>query len=344
MSFGLWVEPEMISPDSQLARQHSDWILGPRRGAGPTSRHQQVLDISNPDAWAFILDRISSLVDEYSIDFLKWDHNRDLLEAVRDVHGTRRPAVHDQTRALYALIDELHRRHPTLEIESCSAGGGRIDLEMMTRSQRVWLTDCNDPVERENIQQWSGLLLPPELIGTHVGAAESHTTHRHARLPFQLISSLFSHAGVERDLTTCDSDTLRTFQRWAALYKELRPVLHSGRTVHADLSDPALLLHGVVAEDKRHAVFAWVSLATPEGAHAGRVRFPGLNTELDYDLRIHTELGEPQYAEIAHPDWYSRAVTDGAEISGAILTQVGVPLPTLAPADALLIELIAVND
>jgi alpha-galactosidase len=341
MSFGLWVEPEMISLDSELARKHPDWVLAPRSGLGLPSRQQYVLDIGRSEVWQLLLERISALAEEYQLDYLKWDHNRDLLEAVTGEDGTDKPAVHCQTVALYALLDELHRRHPALEIESCSAGGGRVDLGIMAHAQRLWVTDCNDPVEREVIQQWTGLLLPPELLGTHLGAPVSHTTHRYSALSFQLASALFGHAGIERDLTTCDDATLQRIAAWVALYKELRLLLHSGRTVHADLADTALLLHGVVSTDRSHALYAWTSLATPMSAHAGRVQLPGLDPTKEYLVRVRTELGEPAFAERVHPSWFEDAETAGVVASGAILTEAGVPLPTLAPASALLLEVIA---
>ena len=174
MEFGLWVEPEMVNPDSDLARAHPDWLLAASEptgadltagaeGALPRAwRHQQVLDVANPEVSAYLLGRLDALVDEIGVDYLKWDHNRDLLEAAHPGPGGRRTAaVHAQTRAVYALLDALRARHPGLEIESCASGGGRVDLGILEHTDRVWASDTNDPVERQAIQRWTGLLLPP---------------------------------------------------------------------------------------------------------------------------------------------------------------------------------------
>ena len=342
MSFGLWFEPEMVNLDSDLAREHPEWILAPSEGVGLPSRDQYVLDIARPDTFAHILGRIDALVTEYSIDYIKWDHNRDLLEAVmRDPQGDV-PGVHRQTEALYAMMDELRSRHPGLEIESCASGGARVDLGIIDRTDRVWASDCNDPIERQAIQQWTGLLLPPELIGSHVGAARSHTTARVADAPFRFITALFAHAGVEWDLTATSPEELAAVTVWAGLYKEFRDLIHHGRTVHADLDDDALQLHGSVAQDGSHALFAWVRLATSAAGQAGFTRIPGLDPERDYAVRVRTDLGEPVLHQGFGPGWFAAASADSLVIAGRVLTTVGLTMPTLNPSQAMLLEFTAV--
>ena len=179
MEFGLWFEPEMVNLDSNLAREHPDWLLGTEHGPGPASRHQHVLDLANPHAYAYVLERMSSLIAEYRIAYLKWDHNRPLLDAGHAPEGT--PGVHAQTEATYRLMAELKARHPGLEIESCAAGGARLDLGIMEHADRVWVSDCIDAHERQRMVRWTGLTLPPELMGTHVGSGADHTTAARAR-------------------------------------------------------------------------------------------------------------------------------------------------------------------
>ena len=198
MEFGLWVEPEMVNLDSDLARAHPDWVL---RTGGRTplpSRHQQVLDLGNEAAYTYVLERLDALLTEYPIAYLKWDHNRDLLEAGRGADGT--PGVHAQTVALYRLLDELRARHPGVEIESCSSGGLRVDLEVLEHTDRVWGSDVIDPLERQQIQRWTAQLLPPELVGSHVGAPQSHTTGRTHDLAFRAGTALFGSFGIERNI------------------------------------------------------------------------------------------------------------------------------------------------
>ncbi len=217
MQLGLWVEPEMANLDSDLIREHPSWLLdvafendSVEGRSAPEWRGQHVLDVAQPEVSAYLLERLDALVTEYAIDFLKWDHNRDLHAAQHldrtGTSGVRRvPGVHPQTAAVYALLDELRRRHPGLEIESCSSGGARVDLGVLARTDRVWASDTNDAIERQQIQFWTANLLPPELVGSHVGGPQSHTTDRVLDLPFRLATSLFGHAGIEWDLTSCSA-------------------------------------------------------------------------------------------------------------------------------------------
>ncbi|GAA3825445.1 alpha-galactosidase [Streptomyces chiangmaiensis] len=336
MEFGLWVEPEMVNLDSDLAREHPDWVLGPARGVGPSSRHQYVLDLANPQVWDYLLDALDALVDKYGIGYLKWDHNRELHEAV---HGPGdRPVAHAQVLALYRLIDALKERHPGLEIESCASGGGRVDLGILARTDRVWASDCIDPVERQTIQRWTAQLLPPELVGAHVGSGTSHTTARVTSDTFRLITALFGHAGIEQDITRCTPEELARLTAWTALYRELRPLLHSGRTVRADLGDDATLLHGVVSQDQTAALYCWARVATsPEGQY-GRVPLPGLASEATYQVRARTELGLPSLHQTAGPAWLTLALDGWLTLPGAVLAVTGVPMPNLNPDQALLLE------
>jgi alpha-galactosidase len=353
MRFGLWFEPEMANPDSQLARTHPDWLLaapsaGPTAAAAQTAaydtwRHQVPVNLAHPDAYAYLLESISEVVRQ-GVDFIKWDHNRDITAPVDQRDG--RAGVHAQTVALYRLMGELRARFPDLEIESCASGGGRIDLGIAALTSRVWASDCNDPLERQRIQRWTGLLTPPERIGSHVGEARSHTTGRVASLSFRLATALFCHAGVEWDIRRANPHELAALGRFSALYKELRPLLHGGVTVRADLDGP-VYLHGVVSPSRDHAVFAWVRLDTSVSADAARVQFPGLDPDSRYDIHVRTELGLPHFQQVAPPAWIEPLlvpVDDAADpgppvtLPGEVLTQVGLPFPNLQPAQALLIE------
>jgi alpha-galactosidase len=202
----------------------------------------------------------------------------------------------------------------------------------------VWASDCNEPVERQNIQRWTAQLIPPELIGSHVGADEAHTTHRITPLSFRLATALFGHAGIETDLTRLPEAELRTVAEWVSLYKELRGLLHSGKTVRADVADQTTILGGVVAQDKSEAIYSWARLATSATIQSGRVRFPGLAEDRHYRVRIRTEIGPTSLHE-EPPAWLERAEGDGFSVSGDILVTIGLPMPTLDPQQALLIHL-----
>jgi alpha-galactosidase len=334
MEFGLWVEPEMVNPDSELFRAHPDWVLSGagRPGRLPQAwRHQQVLDLANPDCWDFIRDRLDALLGSHDIAFLKWDHNRDLIEAGHD----GRPGVHAQTLAVYRLLDELRRRHPGVEIESCASGGGRVDLGILARTDRVWASDTNDALERQHIQRWTGLLLPPELVGSHVGPPRAHTTGRTHDLAFRVATALFGHFGIEWDVASASEEERRGLAEAIACYKRLRPLLHTGRVVRLDHPNPAAYLHGVVAQDRGEALFAYVQLTASAFETPGLARLPGLDPDRGYRVEPLSVAGEPETKQAVAPRWLDAG---GATLQGRALGEVGLPLPVLGPEQALLLH------
>jgi alpha-galactosidase len=341
MEFGLWFEPEMVNVDSDLVRAHPDWVLGPRSGLPRPSRQQHVLDLANPEAAAHVEGQISALVGGLGVDFVKWDHNRDLHEAVRsDARGVDRPAVHEQTTAFYALLDRLRTAHPGLEIESCASGGGRVDLGVLARTDRLWTSDCNDALERASIQRWTSLLVPAELMGTHIGPPAAHTTHRTLDLSFRMLVALQGHAGLEWDIETCTPEELDALRAWSSLYRELRPLLHTGDLVRADLpEEQGLLVTGTVAADRAQAAYTVLQTHTGAAAVPGLVSFPGLDPARTYTVRVRSQAGLPATVQKRGPRWWDEALEDGVRVSGALLGQVGLPMPVLAPAQGLLLHL-----
>ncbi|MFB4279974.1 alpha-galactosidase [Nonomuraea sp. MTCD27] len=329
MQFGLWFEPEMVNPDSDLAREHPDWILGRAERMPPPQRHQQVLDLARPEAYAYLLERLDALVGEYALDYIKWDHNRDIAEPVHaGVAG-----VHAQTLATYRLLDELRARHPRLEIESCSSGGARVDFGILARTDRVWTSDSNDALDRQAIQRWTGLLVPPERLGCHVGAPHDHVTGRSLPLAFRAATALFGHMGVEWDLTSASQAELEELATWIALHKRLRPLLHAGRVVRADHPDPSALLHGVVLPER--AVYAYVQLTSRTDLVPGPLRLPGLDPDAVYEVRV----AGPAPERAALPAWAVPADGAPVRLPGSVLGELGLPAPALRPASALLVEL-----
>jgi alpha-galactosidase len=331
MRLGLWVEPEMVSPDSDLARAHPDWILATGDRRPPLVRGQLVLDLTRPEVHGYLLERLDALVSEYNLDYLKWDHNRDLVDAGSSGGAA---AVHAQTLAVYALLDALRQRHPGLEIESCSSGGARVDLGVLARTDRVWASDCIDALERQAIQRWTGLLLPPELIGSHVGAPRSHTTGRRHDLSFRAGTALFGHFGIEWDLSAADATELADLAEWVSFYREHRDWLHRGRVVRADGPDPATLVHGIVADDGHRALFAVVQLASSVTVAPGRIRLPGLPADARFTVRPATPGGTPTTTALRPVPWLSTGVT----LSGRVLAEIGLQAPPLQPEQLLLLD------
>nr|BFF25171.1 alpha-galactosidase [Glycomyces mayteni] len=288
MQFGLWLEPEMVNPDSNLAREHPEWLLQP-----PSTRAwrgQYALDLTRPEAFGHLLDAISALVGEYGLDYIKWDQNRDLIEAVHD----GRANVHRHTEALYRLLDRLRDRHPRLEIESCASGGARVDLGILARTDRVWASDTNDPVERLAIQRWTELLLPLELIGSHIGPPTAHTTRRASDLDFRIATAVFGSAGIEWDITTCTPEELDRLRDGVACYRRLRGLLHTGVLSHLDTGDEGTTATAVVSDDRARAVVRVARHATGPRALATALRIPGLDPERRYQVAPVPELPVPR--------------------------------------------------
>ena len=290
MEFGLWVEPEMVNADSTVGREHPDWILHPAPRWPIDGRQQQVLNLAHPDAYAYLLERLDAILTENDIAYLKWDHNRDLLEAADPRTG--RAAVHETTHALYRLLDELRGRHPGVEIESCASGGARVDLGILDRTDRIWVSDCIDPIERLDNQAYTNLLLPYELMGAHVGSPRSHSTHRTLDLDLQAAVAMFGHFGIEWDITSVDTADLERLRQWVAMVRRNRELFHTGRSVHADLADESLDLRGVVSRDGGRGIFALTQRTASVSYPVGMVTLPGLDADAVYDVSLAAPVDE----------------------------------------------------
>lgn len=332
MEFGLWFEGEMLNPDSDLYRKHPDWILSEKGRTPPTWRHQLVLNIANPDAFDYILESTSKVITEANVKYIKWDHNRTLVDA----GYIGRAAVQKQTKAIYRLFRELKERHPGLEIESCSSGGGRIDFGVVDYVDRFWVSDNNDALARQQIQRWTMQFMPPELLGTHIGPTPGHQTGRELSLSFRAVTALFGHAGIEWDVTKLNEEDLKRLRNWSDYYKSKRGLIHSGRVVRVDYPDANHYLHGILGE--REALFAFVQLEPIKTSHAPNLRFNGLKSDRQYRVKVVEPAGRAGMMLIKPPSW----VTDGVEATGSALTEIGLPAPILQPAQALLIEIEAI--
>ena len=202
MEFGLWFEPEMINLDSTMAREHPDWIMatGDRLPRVPPPASDQ---LRNPRLLCLHPGCDLDILAEYKISYIKWDHNRDLIDAGSAPDG--RPGVHEQTLAFYRLVDEI--RPPTQAWRlSCSSGGARVDLGVLERTDRIWVSDSIDPLERQQMNRWTAQLVPQELLGSHIASGRSHTTGRVHELSFRAATAIFGHLGIEWDLTKATTE------------------------------------------------------------------------------------------------------------------------------------------
>jgi alpha-galactosidase len=336
MEFGLWFEPEMINPDSDLFRSHPDWILQVEGYEQQLGRFQYVLNLSNPDVFDYLFERLDWFLSNYDIGYIKWDMNRDLTQP-----GSKGVAsVHEQTQAFYRLLAKLRQAHPQVEIETCSSGGGRIDFEVLRHTQRIWTSDCIDARERQRIQKGYSLLLPPEIMGSHISDNPSHTTGRSLQLGYRLITAMFGHMGLEMNVSKFTDAEKQEVADAVKLYKEHRQLLHTGDGYRLDCDDDALQGYGVVSADKSQAIFSATTLKLQEQMFLPPLSLAGLDPEKNYSLTFWI----PKGALGPHVKASSLIENNGGVFSGQVLQQVGVQLPVMNPDSAILLMLTALED
>ncbi len=311
MEFGLWVEPEMVNPHSDLFRAYPEWALQLPGRPLATARNQLVLDLTRPAVADHLFERLSALVGDLGVAYLKWDHNRDLAPAG---DAAARAAYRRQVLANWQLMDRLRAAHPQLEIESCAGGGGRIDAGMAARVQRFWASDCIDALLRIGLQRGFQQFLPPELMGAHIGAARCHTTGRVFTLGFQALVAMQGHLGVEQDITRMDSTERAKLAGWIGLYKQYRHLLHGGEVWRGTAGD-GVAWHA--AGNGLEWLLILYRTAVMEQRHTSPLPLPFLGT------------GRYDIAEIRPGETRPHQLYDGAWLAHA-----GLPIPPGHPNSA----------
>jgi alpha-galactosidase len=343
MDFGIWVEPEMVNPDSELFRSHPEWSLTTAGYEPAFGRHQLVLDLTRSDAFDHVLGRLDDLLAEHRIAYVKWDMNRWVVQG-SDADG--KAATHDQTMAVYRLIDELRRRRPEVEFESCASGGGRIDHEILRRVERFWTSDNNDALERAIIHRRASMLMPPEVLGTHVGPSPAHNTGRRLPMALRTAAALFGHMGIEADVTGLDERDRAVLRHGVELYKTWREFVHHGRFVRFDRGEEAACF-GVLSDDASDLLVCHVQIGAPSLADTATWRIPGLDPSRRYRIRIVSLVpdamsitGSTFGAARRQPDWWEAAASDDPPVvSGDVLSAIGLAAPVLAPQRAVVLHL-----
>lgn len=313
MEFGLWVEPEMVNTDSDLFRAHPDWLLGPVDQT--PGRQQFVLDLSQQAVCDHLFDRLDAVLTDAPIGYLKWDHNR-LLPEVDE----------RQVQMLNALLGRLRAAHPGVEIESCASGGGRIDLNILRQTGRVWLSDSNDAAERLRIQHDAALFLPACVTGSHVGPRQCHTSGRQHDIRFRAWVAAQRHLGFEmdpRELTADETQVLKSVTAWWKANRDWRMEADILRLDHAD---PAVSAELQLAQDgSRFVAFAGQAVTSIQ-ILPRPLRLTGLNPQARYRITLLNADEAPGLSRGAP------ALKQGPLIlSGQVLMRQGVALPWRFP-------------
>jgi alpha-galactosidase len=334
MEFGLWFEPEMVNPDSNLFRAHPDWILSTKPNQDVGFRNQLVLDLTRQEVFDYLFERLDSLLSEYNIAYIKWDMNRDINQP-GDQYG--KPAIHQQTLALYRLLDAVKTAHPKVEIESCSSGGGRADYGVLQHTDRVWTSDSNDALERLKIQKGFSYFFPAELMGSHVGPRDCHITHRTLSMSMRASVVLFGHMGMEMDLRELSDQEKVELKAMVALYKKHRTLVHTGDFYRLQLPDYAHAF-GIVSPDKSEALFSYSLIRCHTASLPDQIRFMGLDKDTIYQMDVVWPIRSGDFwpKESIFNFKTNLPLLDGQHFTGEALMQLGKQLPRLAPNSSLL--------
>ncbi|MGN7765042.1 alpha-galactosidase [Paenibacillus sp. 22594] len=286
MQFGLWFEPEMISPDSELYRQHPDWCLHVQDRRRTLARTQLVLDFSREDVCQAIGDRIAAVLRSAPITYVKWDMNRNMTEigSAQLPPERQRETAHRYMLGLYSVLERITSEFPDVLFESCSGGGGRFDPGMLFYMPQTWTSDNTDAVSRLKIQYGTSIVYPLSAMGSHVSAVPNHQVQRNTSLELRGHVAMSGNFGYELDLTKFTEEEKAAVKAQVALYKELRPLVQFGEQYRLlspfEGNETAWL---IAAEDQSEAVVVYVRTLAEPNDKLYYLRLKGLDPNADYE-------------------------------------------------------------
>lgn len=308
MAFGIWVEPEMVNENSDLYREHPDWVLhipgrSPARGRG-----QLVLDFSRKDIRDHIYRQLQAVFSSAPIAYIKWDMNRSLT----DVWSAALPAerqgevYHRYVLGVYDLLERLHHDYPHILIEGCCGGGGRFDGGMLYYTPQIWCSDDSDAVDRLKIQYGTSFCYPPSCMGAHVSAVPNEQNGRITPLETRGVVAMSGAFGYEMDLKKCTKEEKAEIRRQIQLYKTHYDLICQGDyyRLSSPFENPSFTAWEHVSADKREAVVSLIFGNQRPASPFHRLRLKGLDASLQYQVNS----GEKLYP-------------------GSTLMEAGYPLP-----------------
>src|SRR6185437_14948403 len=288
MDFGLWVEPEMVNPDSDLYRKHPDWVLNFSGRPRSEERNQLVLNLARDDVKDYVLGVLDKLLTENDIAFLKWDYNRNWSEPGWD----QLPAAEQKkvyvtfTQNLYTILAELRKKHPNVEIESCSGGGGRVDLGILRYADEVWPSDNTDPFDRLSIQDGFTYAYTPQVMMAWVTDSPHWLNHRSTSLAYRMLSSMQGSLGIGADISKWNEQDTALAKRLIAAYHQVQPTITQGdlyRLISPRNGSEFSATQTVNAGKSQSVVFAFLH-STQEGRGFPVLKLKGLDPAANYAL------------------------------------------------------------
>ncbi len=290
MDFGIWVEPEMVNPDSDLYRAHPDWVLNFPGRPRSEQRNQLVLNLARPDVRDYILGFLDKLLTENDIAFLKWDYNRNWSEPGWDqLPAAEQKKVYVEfTRNLYAILAELKKRHPKVELESCSGGGGRVDLGILKYADEVWPSDNTDPFDRLTQQDGFTYAYTPQIMMAWVTDSPHNLEgqRRVTSLQYRMLSSMQGSLGIGANITKWNDEEMATAKRLIASYHQVQATIVQGdlyRLISPRNGSEFSATQTVNRDKSQSVVFAFIH-STQEGRGFPRLKLEGLDPKGNYAL------------------------------------------------------------
>jgi alpha-galactosidase len=308
MSFGLWVEPEMINPDSDLYRKHPDWVLNFPGRPRSESRNQLVLNLARPDVRDYVEGFLDKLLTENDIAFLKWDYNRNWAEPGWDAVSLdeQKRVYVEFVRNLYAILADLRKKHPKIEIESCSGGGGRVDLGILRYTDEVWPSDNTDPFDRLSMQNGFSYAYTPQIMMAWVTDSPHWLNHRSTSLTYRMLSSMDASLGIGANLNKWTPEDFATAKRLIAAYHAVQKTIVQGdlyRLISPRDGSKFSAAETVSADKNQGVVFAFAD-ATEEGRGFPLLELQGLDRDAQYKLAWIEGKALPATPEVASGNWW----------------------------------------
>jgi len=303
MDFGLWVEPEMVNPDSDLYRKHPDWVLNFPGRPRSEQRNQLVLNLAREDVKDYVLGVLDKLLNENDIAFLKWDYNRNWSEPGWD----QLPAPEQKkvyvtfTENLYSILAELRKKHPNVEIESCSGGGGRVDLGILRYTDEVWPSDNTDPFDRLTIQDGFTYAYTPQVMMAWVTDSPHWLNSRSTSLEYRMLSSMQGSLGIGANISKWSDQETALAKRLIAAYHQVQPTITQGelyRLISPRNGSEFSATQTVNGDKGQSVVFAFIH-STQEGRGFPVLKLKGLDPAADYALSSIEGKADPRTPAVA---------------------------------------------
>ena len=305
LKFGLWIEPEMISEDSELYRQHPDWVLQIPGRKPIKGRNQLVLDFSRKEVRDSVFDQICEVLDHANIEYVKWDMNR----SISDVYSMRTTdqgrVLYDYVLGIYEFLEKMIDRYPDLLIEGCSGGGGRFDAGMLYYTPQIWCSDNTDAIDRTRIQYGTSFAYPVSTVGSHISAVPNHQTGRVVPLHTRNVVAMAGTFGYELDLQVLNENAKQKIRSQIQNYHKYAELIQKGE--YYRLSDPfcdEIAAWAFVSEDQKEVLLNVVMLETHGNMPVNYVRLRGLCSDMIYENE-----------------------QTGKRYSGGALMEAGIPMP-----------------